>query len=48
MKRRDFVTLLAAAAAVAVPQRLRAQQPRIATIGVSVAFTGNASPNAIS
>lgn len=43
MKRRDFVTLLAAAAAVAVPQRLRAQQPRIATIGVLV--TGNASPN---
>jgi putative tryptophan/tyrosine transport system substrate-binding protein len=43
MKRRDFVTLLAAAAAVAVPRRLRAQQPRIATIGVLV--TGNASPN---
>ena len=43
MKRRDFVTLLAAAAAVAVPQRLRAQQPRIATIGILV--TGNASPN---
>ena len=43
MKRRDFVTLLAAAAAVAVPRRLRAQQSRIATIGVLV--TGNASPN---
>ena len=43
MKRRDFVTLLAAAAAVAVPRRLRAQHSRIATIGVLV--TGNASPN---
>ena len=43
MKRRDFVALLAGAAAVAMPQRLRAQQPRIATIGVLV--TGNASPN---
>ena len=43
MKRRDFITLLAATAAMAAPRRLRAQPQRIATIGVLV--TGNASPD---
>ena len=43
MKRRDFITLLAAAATMAEPRRLRAQPQRIATIGVLV--TGNASPD---
>ena len=42
-KRRDFITLLAATAAMAAPRRLRAQPQRIATIGVLV--TGNASPD---
>ena len=40
MKRRDFITLLAATATMAAPRRLRAQPQRIATIGVLV--TGNA------
>ena len=43
MKRRDFITLLAATAAMAAPRRLRAQPQRVATIGVLV--TGNASPD---